>query len=280
MYRIHIFLSANFLLLLSFAFAQGQGVAMGNGVVTLSGFGDVDLEKSVELWAENYRSQSTLKMDLIISRMQTICEVEENDSKKLRLTVKGIVGKQIATGRKQAAAFLMKSGVVPSDENLEEQEYEEDEKLTFYAASPGAESTIVIGAFFEVPITEHPLWIRAFNNTLNEIEIKRYQEFQVKQNTILIHAAIDLAIGELNAKIYLTDEQVNQLRQHLRVENADLATTSSPSTINYATRIARALANQPELIDEFLTPKQLELRKALAPPIGVARVSWGRGPDG
>ena len=139
--NLHLRLSATLVLvcfLQSSLLAQGIGVSVMNNRVQLTGFGEVDLEKTTDAWADSLREEISQKMELQIAQVVDICGLTESETKKVQLAVKGIVSKRIASGSEQVRAFALSSGLVDPNENSEdkeEREYSKQDKLIFYGAS-------------------------------------------------------------------------------------------------------------------------------------------------
>ena len=89
-----------------------QGVSTVGGQVKLSGFGQVDAEKTVQHWVDQQKQRMSSELELLVDRIAEVCQLEESETKKLRLAVKGVVSKRVTAGRLQLQKFMYTSGLV------------------------------------------------------------------------------------------------------------------------------------------------------------------------
>lgn len=254
------------------------GVSISNNQVQLEGFGEVDLEKTVEAWSEYNRNLINQKMDLLIAQVNDVCKLSEKDTKKLQLSVKGIVSKRIAAGSEQVVAFAKKSGLVDDEEEQAEKEYAKHDQLKFYGASPQPEGIVQLSTYFEMPLIDHPLWSKALETSLSAEQLELYQQHRMSVNRKFLHAAIDLWIAQLDAQVFLTGKQVDDITNSLKKQLDEAVTTSFPMSLKQANSfVNNKFGLQFDSLGDLLNEKQTERRKSiLNRPRG--RVGWGNGP--
>ncbi len=202
------------LVALGFVFEEvrGQlGVSVDNGAVQLTGFGDVDLDKTVEVWSKYNRDLINQKMELLIAQVDDVCNLTDKETQKLKLSVKGIISKRIAAGREQVEVFTQKSGLIELEGDVQQEEYPKHDQLSIYAASPQDEGVVQLSSFFDTPLIEHPLWSKALENALSAEQLELYQQHRIGVNRKFLNAAIDLWVAEIDAQVFLTTAQVTEI---------------------------------------------------------------------
>lgn len=255
------------------------GVSVNNGNVTLTGFGEVDLEKTVEFWSASHRDLINQKMELLIVQVDDVCGLTDKETQKLKLSVKGIVSRRIAAGQEQVELFAQKSGLVEPEGDLQEKEYPKHDRLTIYSASPQEEGVIQFSSFFGTSLTDHPLWDKALESSLSPEQLELYERHRIGLNRKFLHAAIDLWVAEINAQVFLTPSQVEAVTASLRENLNPSVTTSFPVSFkNAKIFVEERYSSQADSLGELLNEKQTQRRKVLLEaPRG--RVGWGAGPD-
>ena len=93
-----------------------------------------------------------------------------------------------------------------------------------------------------------------------------------------MNAAIDSWIAELDSIVFLSIEQSAKIEQHLQEELAGSVSVNSPITLKQANQIVAGKFGQADSLDELISDKQTERRKAVL-NVGGSRVGWGSGPN-
>ena len=263
---------------------SAQGVAvMGPNNVILQGFGEVDLDKTVDHWTENLKSKFIPKMDLKITQLIEICQLDDADSKKLRIAVKGIISKRIQSGSKQVRQFAIASGLVEEDpDNPEEvEEFGEDDRLKFYGASPRLNKVVEFKSYFAKQLIDHPLWVKTLEKTLSDEQMKRYKDYQLGTQQRLLDLAIDCWIVRLDAIVPLSEKQFSDIRNRMKEDLKDEVSVTAPGTLGAAQSIVHKAFKNSKSLGDLLNAEQTKRRVGLIKKQVVvgSSVSWGANPN-
>ena len=260
--------------------AQGIGVAVGQGGVQLTGFGDVDLDKTVEHWAKAQRFEIGSKMNLRVTQVVKICELNESEAKKLKIAAKGIVGKRISAGQHQIEVFSKKSGlVVKAPDVPDEAEVSEQDKLRIYGANPLGNGVVELKTYFEKPISSHPFWAKTLERTLTAEQMDKYKKFRRSTNLRLFYSATEVWLSKLDSEIFLSPQQHKNILALVRKKGEELVNDSQPETFSQASDLVKKhFGKKPEMFSDQLSKPQLERFKASLNPQRGSRVSWGAAP--
>lgn len=256
-----------------------QGVAVGPNGIKLPGFGEVDLEKTVEHWANLQREQIVGKMDLQIARIIAVCELDELEAKKFRIAAKGVISKRIAVGSQQIKEFAFESGLVQVKTEIEGT-YASQDKLKFYGARQAADGVVEFKSYFDLPLFEHPLWKNTLKKTLSPKRFERYKQHQLATNQRLFEIGIDSWIANLNSEVFLSADQIVQIKARIEELLNDSVTISSPATLKQAVHtVDKEFGTNAESLGELLNEQQTARRLFLLKPQQRVGVGWGSGPD-
>jgi predicted component of type VI protein secretion system len=257
-------------MLLSSALAA-QGVSVdGNGVVRLSGFGQVDIEKTVQHWVEQHEPRMSSEFELRVDRIAEVCQLEESETKKLRLAAKGVVSKRINAARLQIRKFAFKSGLVEEDPGID-QEFEGRDELKLYSAQKHGEGTVEFASRFAVPMIDHPLWQATLKRALTDEKLKLYSDYRITTNTRVLRHGIDYWLSELDAKVILTDQQRTALTSRLLTRLSSEVTPFFPRMVRQARNLAKSSYRNDDSLGGLLNKKQIGLRTDIFVRSGV---SW------
>lgn len=253
-----------------------QGVSVAGDNIKLSGFGQVDAEKTVQHWVDLEKKRMSSELGLRVDRIAEVCELEESETKKLRLAVKGIVNKRINAGRLQIQKFVFTSGLVEEDPEID-QEFDEKDKLNFHGASRAVEGVVEFQSYFSVPMMDHPLWQKTLEKSLTDEKLKLYSDYRVAANTKALQHAIGLWVSQLDSKVILTDQQAASISNHIATKLVPDVTPVFPRTVRQASKIIESSFGPADSLNELLNQKQIELRESTA-NARSASVGWGGGP--
>lgn len=270
--------------------AQGIGVSSGPNGVRLSGFGDVNLEKTVENWSKLQREEIQLRTELQIQQIRDTCGLSDNESKKVRLAVKGIISKRLAAGNEQIHEFALNSGLVekdPDENDGDENEKVDEEKdygpnrLKFYGARPMPEGVVNLSCYFETPLSEHPLWVKTVQKTLSAEQFEKYEAMRIDRNQKLMNAAIDSWVAQLDSQVFLTSGQMEKVTEQVRSTMKKDVTLTTPVSLKQASMMVnKQFGMDYQSLGDLLNEQQTTRREKLLPRGGGgARVSWGAGPN-
>ena len=257
---------------------QGVGVAIGRNGVQLSGFGEVDLEKTLEHWSKEQRTIIQSKMELRVAQVVEVCGLNDADAKKLKIATKGIVSRRLAAGQSQIEQFSKQSGLIkPSDDEPEEQKNEiaDEDKLNFYGASPLGVGIVEFKTYFEKPLSTHSLWIKTLKKTLTEEQMAKYSTHRKATNLKLLRSATELWLVRLDSEIFLSPKQQSSIRQLVEKQLDKLVSASEPENFLQANQmIEKNFGKKPEVIASMLSKNQLERLKVTLQPQKGSRVTW------
>ncbi len=262
-----------------FAVAQGIGVAAGQGGVTLTGFGNVDIDKTVERWAKAQRFEIGSKMDLRVAQVVDVCGLDESEAKKLKIAAKGIVGRRISAGQRQIEVFSKKSGLTPEADVPDDVDVPEQDELQIYGASPLGNGVVGLSTYFKKPLSSHPLWTKTLERTLTAEQMKKYKEFRRVANLRLFYSAIDVWLAKLDTEIFMSTQQQANIQKMLRKQGEKLVTDRHPEKFSQASDlIIKNVGSKPEMFAKELSELQLKRLKASLEPQQRSSVSWGARP--
>ena len=259
-----------------------QGVTVwGPNNVKLQGFGEIDLDKTVDHWTENLKSEFIPRMNLKIAQLIEICELDDADGLKLRIAVKGVVSKRIQSGSKQVRQFSIASGLVEENpDNAEDpEEFGEHDLLKFYGASSRPNKVVEFKSYFSKQLIDHPLWVKTLERTLSDEQLKRYKDYQLGTQQRLLDLAIECWIVRLDSDVPLSEKQFSNIRNRMKEELKEEVSVTAPGMLGTAQSIVRKAFKNPESLGDLLTAEQTKRRVELAKPQGGSSVSWGANPN-
>ncbi|MEM7456189.1 MAG: hypothetical protein AAF456_17720 [Planctomycetota bacterium] len=241
--------------------AGGQGVSVTRDGPVLSGFGEVDLEKTVELWQESEIADIERTMQLQVDQIISVLQLDENESRRLQVAVKGITAERIESGVQQIRRFAVKSQLVnaPEDEG-EDFEFEPHNRLQVYGAGRAGDQAVRLQTYFETPLTEHPLWMRTLQNTLSEEKFERYQQYRVARHQAHLDAAIQAWIADLDSQLFLSTEQADQLRTLMSDQLSARVTPDGPASLPGAREVV-SMEFDNNSLETVLSEAQIEHRR-------------------
>ncbi len=263
-------------------FAQGLGVGVGPGGPRLSGFGEVNVEATIDYWIESNLASISPQMDLQISQIVDACQLNESEAKKLRFAVKGVVTRRINACRQQIKEFMLQSGLLLGDDNEindEEDplaEVNEANKIVFYSAGLPKPGVVDLKTYFVQPLVSHPLWNKTINKTLTAKQFEKYKEYRIGRNRGLMQTAISSWLTTLDNKVFLREPQRQKIEKHLQSKLEPHVSIESPRTLAHAEKIVKTAFSDPNSLGELLNLKQTEVRSMLVPRKNAgSTVSWG-----
>ncbi len=261
--------------------AGGIGVNVGPNGPTLSGFGNVDLQKTTEFWADSQIQTILPQMELRVDQIIELCGLSEEEANRIRLAVKGVVSKRTAAASRQIEEFVYSSGLAEPPSDFERgPEVMQHDQLVFFSAHPVGDGVVALGADFKLAITEHPLWINTIEKTLTASQFEKYRQFRMDHSRKLLHLAIDYWVASLESDVVLSPQQTDAVTVFIRNELDKLVTMEYPASMRQATEtVEKAFAGNSDSLGNLLTEKQTALRRMrLVQPAGP-KASWGTAPN-
>ena len=263
---------------------QGQiGVGFGQDGAKLTGFGDVKLDELVEFWESKQREEINTKMDLLAEQITRVCELTEPEQQKLRVAIKGVIKKRLTIGTEQLTEFAYTSNLVtkPAGWVPSEEEYEKADKLHFYAAGLAPNGLPDLGSYFGAPLQEHPLWQKTLERTLPEEKFEKFREYRISRNSYRLKTAIAAWIASLDAEIFLTDQQIENITNKLTEDLQPEVSLVFPVTARQAELLVdRRFGKSHDSLGDLITEDQTARRKVMMRPNRASsRVGWGNPPD-
>jgi len=237
-----------------------QGVSTDrDGNVRLSGFGQVDIEKTVQYWVDQHEPRMRSEFELRVDRIAKVCQLDESETKRLRLAAKGVVSKRIDAGRLQIRKFAFTSGLVEEDPKID-QEFEASDTLKLSRANRIEEGTVEFGSRFIVPMIDHPLWQTALKRALTDEKLKVYSDYRIAANKKVLDHAINYWVSDLDSKVILTDEQVTAITNLFTNRLTSKVTPVFPRTVVQGRNMVKYSSREDDSLDELLNEKQIELK--------------------
>lgn len=255
--------------------AHAQGVSAGPRGVKLNGFGQVDLEKTVDFWSDLEQSKSTEMIQLHIELIQQVCQLSEAETNKLMLAAKGVVSRRLASGRAQLTEFIYESDLVdrPTDALKNSKDYAN--KLRAFGAGKVCDGIVYLRTEFDTPVSEDPLWTNVLKSTLSDAQLETFQAFSIQRNASFLATAISLAITELDHDIFMSDGQKEELQEYFFELLRPQVTEVNPMTVTQARLIVRPEFEQIAQFENLIRSSQFERLKSLKQEQPRASVGWG-----
>ncbi|QDT13127.1 hypothetical protein [Planctomycetes bacterium K23_9] len=238
-------------------FASSQGVSINNGRVRLTGFGDVDAEKTIEDWADRERVATTGELNLQIELLTEICGLSEGESKKLKLAAMTVSQRRLVTGRKQMRQFIYESGLVPLPPDAAEIQKTFDDVLTPFRAKKG-DGFVVIQTRFQQALNERPLWGKVIKSTLSPAQYRKYDDHCRNRNRVFVDASVSQSLAILDAQVFLTAFQQDAIRKSVTAAMLPTITLQRPSSVGQADQNVRPWFGNRDHLKPFLRESQLK----------------------
>lgn len=250
----------------------GQGVSVGRDGVKLSGFGDVDEQKTLEFWEQAEKASSLAHLKLQIDLIANVCELDEAETEKLTLAARRVVARRVASGKSQLKRFMISSGLVQGD-LTQLPENEDENELYFTGAGSVEEGIVYVRSEFEVEVVEEVFWRKMLASMLSETQVQRFENYQIQRNKELLRIAVDQKLVVLDQQVCLFPEQRAEVRKSVLDSLEQQVTWSTPNTSTEAAELAGGEFDP--LAEKLLRPRQLE-RLELLKNTPHANVGWGR----
>ncbi len=260
---------------------QGMGID-GNGNVTLSDFGEVDLEKTLDAWEKQERQWILSRLELQVEQLTSVCKLTEADVKKLGVAIRGVTSKRIGNGREQLELFIYSSELMEPEKGREEWVKETQKELSkrtvdklipFGAARSGV-GVVDIATRFENAVENHSLWRSSVKRALSKEQVAAFEGWARHRNESLVKTAIAALVAKLDSQLFLTEAQFASIGEQIMNELKQSISENEPATI----KAARAMVSQstaiPGLIESQLTESQLKALEA-AKNERLGGVHWG-----
>ncbi len=236
---------------------HGQGVAVSSEGIKLSGFDEVDLDATIEVWAKNELHQTTTYLELQLALLKDICELTEDQADKLRLLTKGIGSRRISSGKQQLKDFMTTSELVPADETPMEPSVAADKLMVSGAKKSHDQKRVVLfRTRFEQPLFDLPLWQGVIESTLTESQFAMYQTHCLDRNAQFLETAVMNALGELDSEVCLLKSQKDSIRETILAELGPLVTISHPENMDRASKMVELTLKKRERLRPVLSAKQ------------------------
>lgn len=248
----------------------GQGVSVGRDGIKLSGFGDVDEQKTLDYWVESEKHSSLAHLNLQIDLIEQICVLDESETEKLQLAARRVVAQRVASGKNQLNRFMLSSGLVKGDlSKMPEKGLENPLYIT--GAGSLDEGVVYFRSEFEVEAVEEKFWQKMLASMLGEEQMRRFESYQIQRNKELLRIAVDQEIAQLDQQVCLFPEQRATIRKSVLAALESKVTWSNPNTPPEAAELADSEFDT--LGEKALRPQQLE-RLELLRNTPRANVGW------
>lgn len=257
-----------------------QGVSTGVFGTRLTGFGDVDVEKTVDFWAENERSNIEQILNLHIDLMESVCSLSQEQAQKLRLAVKGVVARHMAEGRTQFQQLLLDVQLIQEEQlnGSVPKPKEYANKLRVFGASKLEEGVVFLRTEFEFAPTQDELWTKVLASALSDEQLEELEAYYVARNSNFLKSAIERELLDLSQQVFLNEEQQGKLQEHFYSMFEDEITPQFPISILQASKLIRPSVNSLDELKVHLRPIQITRLETLKNS-PRASVGWGRGPS-
>ena len=257
-----------------FSCAFAEGVTVGPDGVKLRGFGDVDLEKTVEYWATNAEQKITGELNLRIEMLTDVCDLKEREVKKLRLAVIAVAKRRLSSGKDQLTQFIYESELVDPEENHEHVEFED--KLIPYRAKSLDDGIVRFATRFERPLDQQPLWKKVLKNSLSEKQWARYEEHRRSRNRSILNVAVSAEIADLDDNLFFTETSRSELTETVMKELSTQITLDRPSNTKQAKEIVGPFFANIENFQDHLQPSQFQQLKTINREDNGGGIGWSR----
>ena len=254
-----------------FAFANcplcAQGVGSdGAGNITLSDFGEVDLEKTLDSWGAQERLRIISRLELQIEQIKSICSLPEEGVKKLNVAVRGVASKRIADGRDQLELFIYRSKLLAAENDREDWIVETEKRLKVpgvdllvpFGAASAVKGAVEFETRFSHPIENHPLWRNSVKRALTPSQTVTYEKWLIQRNESLLNMAVDVLIATLDSQLLFSEKQTAKIDELLKNKLKTKISESNPTTIQAAQAVVSKGITLPDAIESLLTKPQRE----------------------
>ncbi|MGB7346557.1 MAG: hypothetical protein WBD20_20215 [Pirellulaceae bacterium] len=258
------------------AYSNGQGVQISPLGVKLTGFGQVDVEKTIEHWADSERAAITGEMNLQVELLKMVCDLDQSETDKLRGLVAVVATRRLLNGRKQLKEFIYASQLADRNPDEPAMNEEFEDKLTPYRAGKGEEGVVKIAARFDRPLNEQPLWKKVLKSSLSPQQWGKYETHCRDRNLMFVAAAVTREIADLDSKVFLDSTQSGELRSKVMEALKTHVTLDRPSSISQAEVMSQPWFGDRENLKPFLRDSQLKHLEKIEQVKSMRGVSWSR----
>jgi hypothetical protein len=254
--------------------ALAQGVSISRGKVKLIGFGKIDIDKTIDYWADQERASATADLNLQAELIAEICDLSEDETAKLRHAGAAVARRRLLDGRKQMRQFIFKSKLATPDEKEPVSDEVFTDVLTPFKAAEFEVGIVALQARFEEPLHARPLWKKMLQSVLSQTQFQTYANHYRDRNRMFVNASITQAITDLDAQVYLTAEQRHSIQESVQTVLDPLINMDSPSSIEQANQHVLPWFKERENLAAFLRKTQQSRLAQIDEAKNQRGVSW------
>lgn len=249
---------------------QAQGVQVGPNGVRLVGFGDVDVDASIEHWTEIEGERIRTILDLRVELIRQECKLTDPQVEKLRLLIEGIVARKMSGGAEQLKKFMSDSRLVPKIAFNENSLNPKSELLVSGVHQDnGNPAVVVFRTQFKEPLFENSLWQGVLRSNLSDDQFALYEKSCLERNQRFVDAALSQALADLDEPTCLNSRQRELIKSEWHKAVASEVTIGYPTNMEEAVVLTHPAVSDRALITDILTEKQL-----LALDADLAKEQW------
>lgn len=256
------------------AFGQGVSVSSGPNGLTIDGFPEPDVQKTLDHWEKHERLRSLRPLLLHVRAIGEECGLDDQGKRKMELIAKRIFNRRTQQARTQLRSFMRRTGLTIADEE-EQPEAEPEKKLdpnapdTLLISGCGIKSPDVItfDSAYRVAVTWHPLWLKQIKEELSRDQQAKYERWQDDRYTRQCSAAATRWAMNLDEKVALTTSQREKVIERLKAACPKRKPMTGPvasTSIDYSLAIKfRELKEMSDLLTEEQVSVWNELGKVV-----------------
>ena len=235
----------------------GLGVNVGPAGVRLMGFGEIDVEATINQWTTTEKQRMESFLELQIDLLTLPCELTETQIDKLRLLSKGVVTRKLTSGEEQLKQFMMDSTLIPSEAANGEAPAPTDKLWVTGARKDNDRNDVVLfRTRFEKPLFEHSLWQGVLKANLTEDQFKKYENFCRDRNKNFVKSAVFSSLAEIDGLVCLTSTQREKIEELWLTKLYSQITVSFPTNLEEAINLTAPVIADPSWEDAVLSPHQ------------------------
>lgn len=234
-----------------------QGVSVGPQGVKLMGYGDIDVEKTMERWDETTSQRIDALIDLQVECLTQQCALTPTQVDKLQLAKSGIVKRKVASGLEQLKRFMIESELIEGDLPTVSK-MESADKLLISGARKDTDTpgVVLFRTTFEKPLFEQSLWQGVLKSNLSSQQFEQYVLNCRTRNSNFVETALDYGIAEIDGAVCLTEQQRTDIEAKLKDLLLSQVTVSFPTNADEATALVQPTLADRTLIDPVLSERQ------------------------
>lgn len=222
--------------------------------------------KSKEYMIAVKKLEVMLRLDLQIGEIKSVCDINEQQIKKLKVASKGVAQRQSRKWAKEMDEFQI-WGDLAKNENGDDDKKEEDldaidldsvdaealqwMNISFSGAQQGAE--------------EDKVWKKAVNSVLTAEQMEKLVQVREKRKERATKALVEFFVQSYGSELLLSETQLDELR---KVIARTLKSHPAPKSIDDTYNSLMHVASISEKQLKFMSPTQLKRWKIVMGPYG------------